>query len=152
MKKIIFLFIIFVAQNNSFAQNWLWADSPGGIGSNAARDVVTDPGGHVYVTGVFYSPSITFGTYTLTNSGYCDIFLAKYDSVGNVTWAKKFGGIKEDDAKSITIDNSGMMYVTGYFRSPSITFGAYTLINSTSYNSFFIVKYDSSGTVIWARC
>ena len=40
--------------------------------------------------------------------------------------------------------------MTGFFSSPTITFGSYTLIKNGDIN-IFIVKYDPSGNVIWAK-
>jgi hypothetical protein len=71
----------------SFSQspNWLWAKSAGGIGDDDGTSISTDVNGNVFVTGYFYSPSITFGTTTLTNAdstwNYADIFVAKLNGV-----------------------------------------------------------------------
>jgi hypothetical protein len=75
----------------------------------------------------------------------------KYDSSGNVVWANKAGGNYEDVGNSIAVDGSGNCYITGYFSSTS-TFGSLTLIcQSTVYYDVFVVKYDSSGNVVWAK-
>ncbi len=153
MKKCTLLFIFFVTVNISFAQNWLWADTPGGIYNNSGGDVSTDASGNVYMTGVFSSPTITFGTYTLTNAspGYSDIFLVKYDSSGNVIWAKRFGGTNDDYGKSVAIDVYGNIYLVGAFYSTSITFGTYPITKSGTGYNLFLTKYDSAGVVLWAK-
>ncbi|MFY7911964.1 MAG: BspA family leucine-rich repeat surface protein, partial [Emticicia sp.] len=53
--------------------------------------------------------------------------------------------------RSTTTDDAGNVYVTGYFQG-SVTFGSFTLtsLNSTR-EDIFIVKYNSSGTVLWAK-
>lgn len=43
--------------------------------------VATDAGGNVFMTGHFFSPTITFGNITLTNAGSIDFFIAKIDTV-----------------------------------------------------------------------
>lgn len=70
----------------------------------------------------------------------------------NWHWAKNAGGNAWDKALSIASDNAGNLYVTGKFNSSSIVFGLDTFINPTisSWN-MFLVKYDVSGKVIWAR-
>jgi hypothetical protein len=129
----------------------LWATSAGGNSTDNGYSVATDTSGNVYVTGRFQSDTITFGTTALTNAGggSYDIFIAKYDAVGNVLWAKTAGGVYEDEGNSVATDASGNVYVTGEFRSPTITFGTTTLYNAGA-NYMFIAKYDAAGTVLWA--
>ncbi len=146
---------IFIAKYDSTG-NILWAKSAGGYGNDAAIAVSTDFIGNVYVAGGFQSSSITFGTTTLTNSDTINqvlyLFIAKYDSAGNVLWAKGTGGSYDDGVSSITTDVFGNLYITGGFQSDSITFGTITLINSSAnLLNMFLVKYDSTGNVIWAK-
>jgi len=73
-----------------------------------------DASNNLYVTGLFVSSSVTFGTSTLTNSisGNGDIFLVKFDTAGNVLWANNSTGTASDDeATGITVDNTGNVYV-----------------------------------------
>lgn len=130
--------------------NVLWAKSEGGSSSDNSRSVSTDASGSILVTGFFISSSITIGTTTLTNAGNGDFFLVKYDSGGNVLWAKSAGGINFDKGNSVATDAGGNVIATGYFISPSITLGTTTLTNGATGN-FFIVKYDSGGNVIWTK-
>ncbi len=134
--------------------SWQWARSAGGGGDDIARSVVADAYECVYVAGSFSSPSINFGTVTLTNSGSAgsDMFLVKYDAAGNVNWARSAGGSENDCAMSVCIRDSRHIYVGGYFKSTTITFGSYTLTNSFAPNEEqFIVKYDATGAVVWAK-
>ncbi len=129
--------------------NVLWAKNGGGTTNDRGVSVAVDASGNAYVTGYFNSSTITFGTYTLTNAGSYDIFLVKYDSSGNVLWAKSAGGTSSDDGASVAVDASGNSYVTGAFSSDTITFGSYTLTNASG-TEIFLVKYDVSGNVVWA--
>ena len=134
--------------------NVLWAKSSGGSSADYAFSVTADASGNILMTGLFESPTITFGstTLTLTNAGLGNMFLVKYNASGNVLWAKSAGGIYGDWASSVTTDVSGNIYVAGLFGSPNITFGSTTLNNAggLSYD-MFLVKYDASGNVIWAK-
>jgi Secretion system C-terminal sorting domain/Beta-propeller repeat len=135
----------------------LWATSAGGSDYDNPHGIATDGGGNVYVTGGFLSPSITFGTTTLTNatSGYEDMFIVKYTASGNVLWAKRAGGSSNDMGYSIATDGSGNVFVTGSFLSSSITFGTITLSNTngnTGDGDMFIAKYDPDSNVPWAKC
>ena len=65
-------------------------------------------------------------------------------------WAKGFGGDYVDKANALATDADGNVYMAGGFYSSSITFGNTTLYN-TGVSDIFIVKFDSSGQVIWAN-
>jgi len=131
--------------------NVIWAKSAGGSGDQA-HSVSTDPSGNIIVEGNFGTYNLTFGTTTLIPVGAGDIFIVKYNSNGNVLWAKSAGGSGDDLAYSVATDALGNVYMAGSFNSVTITFGSTTLTNAGSpYNDIFIVKYDTSGNVLWAK-
>ncbi|MEK7802520.1 MAG: hypothetical protein AAB276_08710, partial [Pseudomonadota bacterium] len=108
-----------------------------------AASVIADTLGNIYLAGRFASNTITFGSTTLTNTnnGYQDIFLVKYDTSGNVIWAKKFGGASDDGATSEFTDDAVNIYMGGGFSSSSINFGSTTLFNNGNNNGdMFIAK------------
>ncbi len=139
--------------------SWVWARSAGEVSNEYSNSVCTDANGNVYITGTFQGSSIIFGNDTLHNAGpgVLDIFVVKYDANGNTLWARGGGGTNDDYAYGICTDANGNVYITGYFRSPFITFGTITLNNAdTSISSWnqcdiFITKYDSDGTLLWAK-
>ena len=158
MKKLIFyscLLLSSIFSVNAQTPNWQWAKSEGGTSSESSTGVCTDASGNVFITGLFFSPTITFGTTTLTNAGGMDIFIVKYDATGNVLWAKSAGGVYGERGQSVCTDASGNVFITGHFYSPTITVGTITLTNtnqtSDSTSDIFIVKYDASGNVLWAK-
>lgn len=132
------------------APDWLWAKRAGGSNYDGAYSVAVDASSNAYIAGYFLSPTITFGSTTLTNAGSYDLFIAKYDVNGNVLWAKRAGGTSEDEAYSVAVDDSGNVYITGYFASTTISFGSTTMTNTGSHD-IFLVKYDINGNVLWAK-
>jgi len=136
--------------------NVLWAKSAGGDQHDFGSGIATDASGNVYVTGTFTSSSMTIGSTILLNSsggsGSGDIFIAKYDSTGNVIWAKSAGsGFPQDFGNGIATDASGNVYATGDFSGSIITFGSTTLTKTGVGFNGYIVKYDSTGNVLWAK-
>lgn len=140
---------LFIVKYDSFG-NELWAKSAGDSLNDLAYSCSTDANNNVIVTGDFNSANLSFGSTTLVNPGGSDIYVVKYDSNGNVLWAKSGAGNSFDGAASCSTDASGNIFVTGYFESSSLTFGTTTLTNSGS-EDIFIVKYDSTGNVLWAK-
>lgn len=129
-----------------------WAKRGGGIDIEYGQSVATDASNNVYVCGYFTTPTITFGSTTLSNTtgpGYSDLYLVKYNSNGSVLWAVSSGGVGSDRAQSVATDGLGNVYVVGSFIF-SITFGSYTLTTPDNYDDIFVVKYDSGGNVLWA--
>lgn len=158
MKKIYtaFLAVLLPAFAALFAQTpgWEWADAAGDHGYESASSVATDAAGNAYITGSYTSAFIDFGTYSLLNtfSGTADIFVAKYDPSGVVLWAKTVGAADGDAATGIKVDAFGNVLITGWFASPTLTFGSTVLTNSgTASSDFFIAKYDAAGNVLWAK-
>ena len=131
---------VFLAKYNVNG-NVIWAKSAGGQTSDDAASVAVDPSGNIFMTGNFSSTSISFGSDTLTNTsvGHTDIFLTKYDTSGNVFWAKSVGGTNDEEANSIAVDASENAYLAGDFYSATLTFGITTLTNIGS-PDIFIAK------------
>lgn len=128
----------------------LWAKKAGGNLDDVGNGIALDKAHHCYVTGSFNSSSINFTGLSLTNAGYMNVFVTKYDDSGNVLWAKSAGGSYVDAAHSVATDGSSNIYITGLFGSVPSVFGDDTLINNGTSN-IFVTRYDSSGNVIWAK-
>src|ERR1035437_9982771 len=80
-----------------------------------------------------------------------------YSQIPSWAWARSGDGTNiitpnYEEGTSITTDAFGNVYMVGYFPTSTITFGSTTLINDSSgTRDIFIVKYDQSGNVIWAK-
>ena len=129
--------------------NAIWAKGASGVNSTSGYGVSADSYGNIYVAGG-YNDSVTFGATTLVSAGGQDAFLNKYDSNGNLVWAKSEGGTSGDVGASVRVDNGSNIIMVGYFTGSSITFGSFTLTNAGQ-EDIYVVKYDSSGTVLWAK-
>ncbi|HUL43758.1 MAG TPA: SBBP repeat-containing protein [Bacteroidota bacterium] len=130
----------------------LWATNAGGISNDYAYALGTDASGDVYMTGGFASPSITFGSTTLTKVACTDFYLVKYAPTGSVLWVRGVGGQNNEVGYGIALDPSGNIYVAGYFGSPTVVFGSTTLTNagSAGWSDVLLVKYNPAGTCLWA--
>ncbi len=127
----------------------LWAKRGGGSNDDRGYGIAYDNSGNVFVSGYFNS-SATFSGTTISNNGVYGAFLAKYDSNGNFQWIKKGGSNSEDaEANCVAVDENGYIYSAGYYRGTA-TFGSTTL-TSVGSTDIFIVKYDHSGNVVWAK-
>ena len=116
--------------------------------SSPSGHVSTDSYGNVYIAGSFQN-TITIGSIVLTSAGSNDIYLAKYDSKGNVLWAKRAGGSDEDECYSFVVDAQGNSYLTGLYKTTAY-FDKISVV-SAGYDDFYIAKYDSNGNAVWVN-
>ena len=132
--------------------NVLWVRRAGGADAVADKvyvfDLAVSSSGESFVGGYFLG-SATFGTTQLTSAGDRDIFVAKYDSIGNLAWVRRAGGTSGDYFHAIAIDAVGNSYITGRFQGSAV-FGATTLTATTS-NAMFVAKLDAAGNTVWAK-
>lgn len=154
MRKLLLILVVYFSFDTlAQSPNWLWAKSMGGNYNDIARATTADLNNNVYVAGTFSSSTLYLGTANLTNGGTNNVFLAKYDPNGNILWARTAVGnaLLQASASAVTTDPSGNAYITGWFGTPSITFGSFTLFSSNGSEDVFIVKYDPNGNVLWAK-
>jgi hypothetical protein len=143
---------VFIVQYDSTGQV-LWAKNPTGTNEENAYSVATDTAGNVYMAGSFRSDSIQFDGITLIcTSELFDTYIVEYDPFGNAIWAENTTGNDWDEARSVALDKSGNIYLTGHYKSDSLQFGTVTLQKSKVNNiDMFLVKYDLNHQVVWAR-
>lgn len=111
----------------------------GATTSEIPISITGDPFGNIYVTG-FTDPSYSNpGDQAILKS--IDIVTIKYNSDGSRAWVQIFNGTGNGTDKPVKIfsDNFGNVYVGGY------------TYNSISNNDFLLIKYNSSGTIIWTQ-
>jgi len=134
---------IFLAKFDTSA-NLQWLKQAGGSNADNLQSMALDAYDNVYIAGYYLSPTMTFGTITLTNAGYNDIFFAKYNTFGDVLSAKSVGGPNNDFGESVAIDTAGNVYMGGSYESATITFSTTTLTNAggtTGTSDMFLAKY-----------
>lgn len=133
--------------------NAIWAKNVGDSGNDAGNGIAVDASGNIYITGLYSSSSINFGTGSLTNAGSNtqDIFIAKYNSAGTAVWSTRSGGSLDDLGTGIAVSKSNV-YVTGAFNSSTLSIGATILGNASAGTSdLLLAKYDLAGNGAWAK-
>lgn len=138
----------FIAKLNSEGEV-IWAKQISGPYSDIVASIVTDANGNCYATG-YYIESTSFDGLTLTSSGKSDIFLSKFSSSGNLIWVKSAGSNDVDKGNSVAVDNTGNVYITGYFSNNAL-FGDKTLTTNGINNDLFVAKFNSEGNINWVK-
>jgi uncharacterized delta-60 repeat protein len=133
MKNALLINALLFAGSAAAQINVQWESRYNGLGGNTTElvaDMTTDAAGNVYVTGSAYTAS----------TGY-DIVTIKYNNAGVQQWIAVFNGSFNglDEARALTVDASGNVYVTGYSA------------RSSSNYDYTTIKYNASGTQLWQQ-
>ena len=127
----------------------LWARQAGGTGTDIGTGVAVDYAGNCFVTGCFQGTA-SFGTTTVVSNGGNDVFVAKFDSGGNLLWVRQAGGVSDDCGAAIAVDNAGGCRVTGHYTGLA-QFGSTNLSAFASSSDVFVASYDAGGALLWVR-
>ncbi|MDO7852514.1 T9SS type A sorting domain-containing protein [Hymenobacter convexus] len=144
--------------------SFIWALRIGGTGSESPMAVAAS-GNDVFVAGMFTSTPALFGSTTLALFGSTtlapvggppDAFVAKVTDAGTsaaFAWSQWAGGPGIDTPRAIAAIGTDV-YVTGYFNSPTASFGGTTLVNvappGTTANDIFVGKLTGTGNFVGA--
>lgn len=129
-------------------------------GYASAQAIAVDQEGHVFVSGYFsgragFRGSTSFPILALVSKGSRDVFLAKYDSDGQLLWVRRAGGAGIDMALGIAVDAAGNPHVTGYIGQGAADFSETTWLHGTApvyEQTYFVAKYaGANGALMWAR-
>ena len=149
-------FIAKLEPNNGLAQ---WCKSLKSIDTNYSGFIfsITSTNENYYISGVFAdSVQIENDTIVSQTTNLYDTHIMKSDKQGNLKWLRFIQGANHDYSYTSSVDADENIYVTGYFNSPQM------IVDSTENESivvdrigedydFYIVKYDSLGTLDWIR-
>lgn len=126
----------------------LWTVSPptGTIMKATGYSVVADASGNAYVAGSLAGQG-TFGSLSFDTKG-TDYFVTKLDPTGKVLWAVTGGGDAFDAVRTVDVDKSGNLYLTGWFEQTT-NIGGVTM-TAKGKHSLFVAKMGPTGKVLWA--
>ena len=125
-----------------------WVKAQGGFFDDQAIGIQSDERGNSYVTGSFQGIA-TFNGIPLVSRGGDDIWVAKYNNLGEVQWVHQAGGTSEETGHSIALDVSRNVIIGGLFQGAA-TFGSSTVLNSAGSTDGFVAKYNTLGEFKWA--
>ncbi|MCT4623298.1 MAG: hypothetical protein N4A46_06710, partial [Schleiferiaceae bacterium] len=145
----------FVIQKNDSLGNLIWLKHIGGTGTEYVESIVTDNVGNIYIYGEFWG-TIDFdpsaASFNLTQTKFENNFIAKYDSNGDLIWAKKMELFKYGNIGEMMMVNNALILMGGY--NDSIDLDPSPAIDMRISNGdydVFVVSLDTSGSVNWAR-
>lgn len=130
-----------------------YGGSSGGFGDTWGYSCKTDLSGNIFLCGSTNSSYLisTPGAHQTAWGGQWDAFLVKFNSSGMRQWGTYYGGNKDEDGFSCSVDVSGNVFLAGHTRSSYniSTPGAYKVTFSNTYRDTYLVKFDSNGVRQW---
>lgn len=162
-KKIIcsvFVFLVFIspvlASDTSSEVDWVKSLIGGPYYSAQFLGVTSDKNGNIYAVGFVNSKesshfTLTYGDKTINSTYNQNGVIVKYNSSGEVNWVKTGVGTSTISSfDDVATDNDGNIYIVGSVLNTKATFkedrGKFTLDSNA-----VIVKYNSSGNVLWTK-
>lgn len=126
----------------------LWLATGGGVGADLVDGLALDSMdgpvvvGRIGASATFGATTVPFGT---TSGEAADIFVAKYDTAGTLSFAKSFGGSTYQSSSGVHLDANGTIYLAGQFNAG----GAFSIGKSTFTSNggadAFVATLDSNG-------
>jgi hypothetical protein len=137
--------------------NRLWATYVKGLQQPCST---TDGSGNYYLTGWtnLSIPLLNPGGgayYQAVLAGNSDLYIIKFDNIGNLKWGTYYGGNSLDRGMSVVCDRNKNVFLTGITNSTNLPVqnaGTYfqAVMSSSLSNETFVLKFDSTATRQWA--
>lgn len=132
--------------------NPLWSKrfepTSGGTFAPQALGLASDATGNVLLTGGF-SGYLNLGSSAMRSRGGQDLFVARYNTTGGLTWGRRFGDAADQVGYAIASDAAGNGILTGGFGGTLAVDTVVLPAQSTS--DAFLVKLDTTGHGVWGR-
>lgn len=139
---------IFVIKVDSNGKK-VWTRNLGGTSSDKVRAIAPGPNGGYYITGLTSSSDGDF-TSNHNNDGHLiDGYLIRLDSNGNTVWSRCFGGSNLDNLLDCVADGKGGVLAAGESWSYD---GDIVGNKGGTAQHLWILRVDSSGSIIWTDC
>lgn len=140
------------------AGNVIWAKhayTTGDWNTIFPEEITIDPFGNIYISGNLTGDTAVFDGITVNVTGDENLFIAKYDTNGNILWIRiaaegyqqQFPGI------SMVCDSMGNLFCHGNFNG-NLLFNVYDetiTVGEENFGDAFLAKYNPEGDLIWVR-
>ena len=142
------------------AGNEQWQKTIGGMSQEKLKSVCPTKDGGYVLGGSSSSPKPSSGMEQYPEElaqygekkseayGNMDYWLVKLDNNGKIVWQKTYGGIYEDELRSIEATNDGGYIVGGYSNSPE---SGNKTDDNKGVGDYWILKLDKEGTITWQK-
>jgi hypothetical protein len=136
------------------SSNIIWGTYFGGSAMEYSGGVGVDAQNNAYVVGHTLSTSniATNGVYQTTLNGNFDVYIAKFDPNGSLTWGTYFGGSSYETCYCVYVQPNGDIYVGGNTGSAAnvASIGAHQTVYGGGIDDAILLKFDTNGQRLWS--
>jgi hypothetical protein len=125
----------------------------GGTNSEDIHDVATDNDGNIIGVGGSFSNNLstTAGCQQASYNGGMEIYVIKFDSIGNRVFSTYLGGTALDDAYGVATDPQKNIYITGHTSSNDFYHTAVSHQTAIAgSNDSYCLKLTPGGSLVWS--
>ncbi len=135
--------------------DYMWLKRFGGSAGQAPKSLKADASGNLILAGDFIGtlllhPGDANATFTSQGS---DLYLAKYDSLGNYLWARSIGAAGWEFAQGLDVAPGGDIALSGSFTA-TFDFGetpGQHVLNNVLNADVFVARLSANGNTLWAH-
>ncbi len=112
------------------------------------NNIDLDPSGNIIVSGAFANTQSYFGGELLEVSTQDNMYVAKYNSLGQVQWVRFIEDVMYTSQNQVKCDHDGNIYFSGALAT-NIQFGNFQANGPDWVYDFFLTKLDVEGEFLW---
>lgn len=132
--------------------NYKWSELFSGNLYDGAN-MIAYSNGKIYVTGCYQGSAFTLysanaSNQTIASAGGYDMYLAQYDTLGNLNWVDHFGAGGDDIARSVVVNGTKVIWTGNYNNAFSVGTGS---LSSIGASDVFVITTNTGGTVLSAQ-
>lgn len=120
-------------------------------GTTRGQTIALHPNGGYYWGGVYDDTLRVDTTELYANTFDRDVFLARFDGDGNPLWARRAGGVFEEELIAMEADASGDLLATGFLIGVMTLSEAISVQSRNGIPDIFLFRYNDAGEALWAR-
>lgn len=141
---------LFVAKYNPEGTR-LWATRAGHLGNTRAMKIAVADDQTVFLSGFYDNQTIIGPDVLQANTFDRDVFLARFDLVGQPVWARKAGGVFDEEVTGLALDGQGNIFLTGYLVGVMNLDGGISIQSQNGNPDFYLIQYNEDGVPLMAR-
>jgi hypothetical protein len=127
-----------------------WATSAGYSGDTRALRMALI-GDEIILSGFFNDTTLIAGSRFTANTFDRDVFVTRFDRFGRATWARKAGGVHDEEVTGLAIGSNGDIYLTGWLVGVMKLSESLQIESKTGQSDFFLLRYSARGEPLMGR-
>jgi|GEM_PF-1694770 len=127
-----------------------WARQFGGRNDTRGIGIGTIDGNEIAVVG-YYNDTTYFDNFSLPAKTFDrDIFVLGLDSIGNTRWAKRAGGVFDEEPLDIKVGSNHEIWITGYLVGVLTLEEGFSIQSTNATSDLLLLQYSRAGKPVIA--